>query len=60
MHTHYRGRTFNDDIAPIRDYAREQLQDRIKEASKGAMLNVDKIQIVIQSPVIWGTFGPRG
>lgn len=56
LHTHHRGRTFNDDIAPIRDYAREQLQDRIKTHPKGAMLNVDKIQIVIQSPVIWGTF----
>ena len=56
LHTHYRGRSFNDDIAPIRDYAREQLQGRIKTHPQGAKLNVEKIQIVIQSPVIWGTF----
>ncbi len=56
LHTHYQGRSFRDDIPPIRDYAREQLLQRIRTHAQGAHTNVDKVQIVIQSPVIWGTF----
>lgn len=56
LHTHYHGRTFRDDIAPIRDYAREQLYSRIKLHKQGANLNLDKVEVVIQTPVVWGTF----
>ena len=55
LHTHYHGETFRDGIAPIRDYARTQLQSRIHSHKDGASLNLDKIEVVIESPVVWGT-----
>lgn len=56
LHTHYQGETFQDGITSIRDYARAQLQSRIESHKNGARLNLDKIEIVIESPVLWGTF----
>lgn len=56
LHTHYNGETFQEGIAPIRDYARTQLQSRFQAREGGARLNLDKIEIVIESPVLWGTF----
>ena len=56
LHTHYHGETFQDGITSIRDYARAQLQSRIQSRENGARLNLDKIEIVIESPVLWGTF----
>lgn len=56
LHTHNLGRTFQDGIPPIRDYAREQLQNKIQEQPNGAGLNLDDVEISIQSPVVWGTF----
>lgn len=56
LHTHYHGETFQDGITSIRDYARAQLQSRIQSHENGARLNLDKIEIVIESPVLWGTF----
>jgi hypothetical protein len=55
LHTHTHGASFRDGIAPIRDYTREQLQARIEHKVNGASLNLEKVEIVIQSPVIWGT-----
>ena len=56
LHTHYHGETYQDGITSIRDYARAQLQSRIQSRENGARLNLDKIEIVIESPVLWGTF----
>ncbi|KRP47415.1 hypothetical protein SAMN04490190_4062 [Pseudomonas libanensis] len=56
LHTHYHGETFQDGVPAIRDYARSQLQSRIRAPEKEARLNLDKIEIVIESPVLWGTF----
>jgi hypothetical protein len=56
LHTHNHGQSFQDGIPPIRDYARQQLQNRIKARANGANLNLDKIEISIESPVVWGTF----
>ncbi len=56
LNAHWHGRAFNDGIAPIRDYAREQLQSRINARAQDAPLNLDKVQIEIRSPVIWGSF----
>ncbi|QXH75905.1 dermonecrotic toxin domain-containing protein [Pseudomonas salmasensis] len=56
LHTHYHGETFQDGIPTIRDYARTQLQSRIRAPQKNAHLNLDKVEIVIESPVLWGTF----
>lgn len=56
LHTHNHGRTFQDGIPAIRDYAREQLQGTLKQQPNGASLNLDKVEISIESPVVWGTF----
>lgn len=56
VHTHNLGRTFQDGIPPIRDYAREQLQKQINRQRNGASLSLDKVEISIESPVVWGTF----
>lgn len=56
LHTHSHGQSFQDGIPPIRDYAREQLQNQIKAHANGAGLNLDKVEISIESPVVWGTF----
>ncbi|UOB24052.1 hypothetical protein MRY17_25765 [Pseudomonas orientalis] len=56
LHTHNHGETFQDGIPTIRDYARSQLQSHIRAPEPNASLNLDKIEIVIESPVLWGTF----
>ncbi|RFD24413.1 hypothetical protein CER19_25645 [Pseudomonas sp. GL93] len=56
LHTHYQGETFQDGIPPIREFAKTQLKSRIRAPEKDVRLNLDKIEIVIESPVLWGTF----
>ena len=56
LHTHNQGMLFDDGIAPIRDYARDQLNARIGKHANGKNLNLAKVEILIESPVIWGTF----
>lgn len=56
LHSHYHGETFQDGIPPIRDYALSQLQSRIHAPEKDVNLNLEKVEIVIESPVLWGTF----
>ena len=56
LHTHHHGQSFHDDIPPIRDYARDQLQSRLRTHKNAASLNLDKVTIRIESPVLWGTF----
>ncbi|MDQ0978130.1 dermonecrotic toxin domain-containing protein [Pseudomonas synxantha] len=60
VHTSSHGRLFQDGIAPIRDYARAQLQSRFKADKQSTRLNPDKVEVIIQSPVIWGTFAVPG
>ncbi|PRA29200.1 hypothetical protein [Pseudomonas poae] len=60
MHTTNNGRSFDDGIAPIRDYAREQLKARFGTHTNGKSLNLDKVEIRIESPVIWGSFAVPG
>ena len=56
LQTQNHGRTFRDDIPPIRDYCRAQLRARIPTDKKGFHLNLDKVEISIESPVVWGSF----
>jgi hypothetical protein len=56
LHTHNHGQSFQDGIPPIRDYARQQLQNQMQTHRNDASLNLDKIEISIESPVLWGTF----
>ena len=60
VHTHNQGRSFLDGIAPIRDYARTQLQNRLRGRIRGTRIKPDKVEVVIRSPVIWGTFTVPG
>jgi len=55
LHTLQKGASFNDDIAPIREYTRDQLQSQIRAHAQGANINVDKIEVHIESPVVWGS-----
>ncbi|AZF13453.1 hypothetical protein C4J93_5303 [Pseudomonas sp. R2-37-08W] len=56
LHTHNQGLQFDDGIASIRDYARAQLRSKIQAHPNGAGLNLDKVEVSIESPVLWGTF----
>lgn len=60
VHTYNQGRSFQDGIAPIRDYARAQLQRQFQSHKQGAQLNPDKVEVIIRSPVIWGSFAVPG
>lgn len=60
VHTNNHGRSFQDGIPAIRDYAREQLQSEFRAHKQGAKLDPDKVEVVIQSPVIWGNFAVPG
>ncbi|SEM61225.1 hypothetical protein SAMN04487857_103197 [Pseudomonas sp. ok272] len=60
LHTQHQGQSFRDGIAPIRDYAREQLHNRLQAQPNGARLNLDQVEVVIESPVVWGTFVQPG
>ena len=42
LHTHYQGETFQDGIPAIRDYARTQLQSRIRAPKENAHLNLTR------------------
>ncbi|MGR3886618.1 dermonecrotic toxin domain-containing protein [Pseudomonas sp. 1152_12] len=60
VHTYNQGCSFHDGIAPIRDYARTQLQRKFQGHKQGAQLNPNKIEVIIRSPVIWGSFTVPG
>lgn len=55
LHTLQHGLRFNDGIAPIREYARDQLQRQIRTHAQGASINVEKIEVRIETPVVWGS-----
>ena len=56
LQAHHQGQSFQDDITPLREYARARLQTEILAHPQGENLNLDKVEIIIESPVIWGTF----
>ncbi|WP_411390995.1 dermonecrotic toxin domain-containing protein [Pseudomonas sp. MPB23] len=55
LHTLQHGLCFNDGIAPIREYARDQLQREIRTHAQGASINVEKLAVRIETPVVWGS-----
>lgn len=51
------GASYQDGIVPIRQYAQEQLQAQmLKEHPDATHLMLDRFDIVVQRPVMWGTF----
>ncbi len=61
LHRVNEGRTYLDAIEPIQAYALNQLRNEmLKEHADAATLMLDKIELVVQSPVIWGTFTVPG
>ncbi|MNM20258.1 hypothetical protein D3C81_305940 [compost metagenome] len=53
------GQSFQDGIKPIREYALEQLRDAmLSEHPEAKNLQLENIEIVIDSVVVWGSFAP--
>ncbi|MDO7898491.1 dermonecrotic toxin domain-containing protein [Pseudomonas citrulli] len=51
------GKTYLDGIAPIRDFTLAALKQRMQaDHADASTLDLEKIQIEIRSPVIWGSF----
>lgn len=61
LHSLNAGKTYQDGIAPIGQYALDQLRaEMLKEHPDAAHLPLDKIEIRVRRPVIWGTFAVPG
>jgi hypothetical protein len=61
LHSLNGGHAYDDGIAPIEQYALDALKAQMSKDHKDAKhLALDKIEIVVQSPVIWGTFTVPG
>ena len=57
LHSLNAGKSFQDDIPSIQAYALNRLRtEMLKEHSDAANLRLDKIEIRVQSPVVWGSF----
>ncbi|WP_448109803.1 dermonecrotic toxin domain-containing protein [Pseudomonas azerbaijanoccidentalis] len=53
------GQSFQDGIKPIREFALEQLRDAmLSEHPEAKDLQLENIEIVIDSVVVWGSFAP--
>ncbi|MCJ8205757.1 DUF6543 domain-containing protein [Pseudomonas sp. RGM2987] len=51
------GKTYLDEIAPIRDYALSLLRTQmIAQHPDAAKLDLEELEIEVRSPVIWGSF----
>ncbi|SES99632.1 hypothetical protein SAMN03159512_00982 [Pseudomonas sp. NFR09] len=61
LHSLNEGQAYDDGIAPIEQYALEALKLQMsKDHAEARDLALEKFDIVIQSPVIWGTFTVPG
>ncbi|PMX28992.1 MULTISPECIES: dermonecrotic toxin domain-containing protein [unclassified Pseudomonas] len=57
LHSLNAGKSFQDDIPPIQEYALTKLRaEMLKEHSDAANLRLDRVEIRVQSPVVWGSF----
>ena len=53
------GKSFQDGIKPIREFALEKLHEAmLKQHADAAKLNLADIEIVVDSVVVWGSFTP--
>lgn len=61
LHGRNEGKTYQDDIPSLQQYARDTLRALIiKEHPKAAYLALDTLTIQVQSQVVWGTFTVPG
>ncbi|MEX5549939.1 dermonecrotic toxin domain-containing protein [Pseudomonas pergaminensis] len=61
LHNQNAGKLYQDGIAPIRQYALDALKaEMLKAHPDAANLMLDKLEIVVQSLVVWGTFTVPG
>ena len=59
MHNQNAGKSFQDGIKPIREFALDQLREAmLKQHADAAELNLADIEIVVDSVVVWGSFVP--
>lgn len=57
----YQGKTYNDGLAPIEQYAANRLMEEIlTDHPDAADLSLDTLQMRVQSPVAWGLFPVPG
>lgn len=57
----YQGKTYNDGLAPIEQYAANRLMDEIlKDHPDATNLSLETLQMRVQSPVVWGLFPVPG
>ena len=55
------GKSFDDDIAPIKTFALDALRAHmLKSHSDVASMKLENVEIVIESQVVWGTFTAPG
>jgi hypothetical protein len=53
------GRSFQDGIKPLREFALEQLREAmLNEHADAALVDLADIEIVVDSVVVWGSFTP--
>ncbi|HJR30184.1 MAG TPA: DUF6543 domain-containing protein, partial [Pseudomonas sp.] len=53
------GQSFQDGIKPIREFVLDQLRETmLKQHTDAAQLNLEDIEIVVDSLVVWGSFVP--
>lgn len=61
LHNFNQGQTYQDGIVPIEQYARDRLKaEMLKEHPDAANLALDQIELMVQSPVVWGLFTVPG
>ncbi|OIN47830.1 hypothetical protein BLL37_10985 [Pseudomonas azotoformans] len=61
LHSLNEGQAYNDGIAPIEQYALDALKaEMLKDHDDARHLPLDRFDIVVQSPVIWGSFTVPG
>ena len=61
LHSQNEGKTYQDDIPPLTQYARDTLRALIiKEHPEAAHLALDTLTIQVQSQVVWGAFTVPG
>jgi len=61
LHSQNSGKSWQDDILPITQYANKALKDAMtKDHATAAQLELEDVEIQVKSPVIWGTFSVPG